>query len=179
MKYIGITTWTYLIFVLHTGIARDLTVAGCVPNLLLAGLVLLLVRVRGRSGIAMAAAWGLLSDALTDGRLGPDVICFSLTAYAVRQFHARWNLNSPWKSGVLSSVVVAGEMVAATSLRLLADGRSPELSTLGAHAVGSALYTGILVAGMSLAARLVLRQTAESTTPDAPTVSNQWRMLTG
>lgn len=179
MKFISIAIWTYLLFVLQTGLARDLTIAGCVPNLILAGLFVILIRIGGQSGLLMAGGWGLLSDMLTDGRLGPDVVCFAVAASLVQHVHARWNLSSPWKLGILSSVLAGAVIVGSASLRMLADGISPDWPALGIYAVGSALYAGILVAAVSLAVRLVLGQSAEVAAAESRTVSNQWRMLTG
>jgi len=178
MKWLWITGWTYLVFVLHSGFARELAIAGCTPHLILAGLILMTVRSGGRQGILLAGGWGLLSDSLTDGRLGVDVVHLTLAALAVQQVHARWPLSSAWRLGALSVVVVWAEVVASTSVRMLSGGQSPHLPAIVPHAAGPALYTALVVAGMSFAAQIVLRRSTEVIEASAPTVSNKWRMLT-
>jgi rod shape-determining protein MreD len=184
MRWLWIISWSYLIFVLHSGFARELRIGGCVPHLLLAGLILMTVRTAGslgtgRLGICLAALWGLLSDCLTDGRLGADVITFVLVAFVIRQMHARWGLTSPARAGVVTAALVAAALVASTSLRLLPDGRIPDLAALGTYAAGSAAYTGFLAALGSLAARIVWREPMGDDAAASPAVSNKWRMLTG
>jgi hypothetical protein len=59
-----------------------------------------------------------------------------------------------------------------------ADGRILDLVTLAIPAAGSAIYTGVLVAVISLATSLVGRDLADDATAAVPAVSNRWRMLT-
>src|SRR5262245_41288088 len=155
MKWFCMIGWTYLVFVLHSGFAREAAVAGCIPNLILAGLVLMILRTTGRGAVALAAVWGFLSDCLVEGRLGANVVSFVLTACALKRLSVHWNLRSPWRVGAISIVLVWGELVASGSFRVLADGRTPNLLPLALSAPGSAVYTGVLVAILSLAARLV------------------------
>lgn len=178
MKWLWTMGWTYLIYVLHSGFARELTIAGCTPHLVLAGLLLMTIRIGGRQGVLLAGGWGLLSDALSDGQLGADVACFACLVCMVQRLNARWNLSSPWRLGAISVVVVGAEVVASTSLRMSVGGQSLHLPTILAHAAGSALYTGLVVAVASFAAQIVLRQPAGTAGAAAPTVSNRWRMLT-
>src|SRR5262249_5596826 len=151
MKWLSISGWTYLIFVLHAGFARDVAIGACAPHLILAGLFLMVVRLNSRDGIALAAAWGFLSDCLVEGRLGADVVVFVVAAGAVRQLSGRWSLRAAWRAGAISTGVVWGAVVASTANRMLADGllahgRTLDLATLAIPAAGSAIYTGVLVA---------------------------------
>jgi rod shape-determining protein MreD len=187
MKWLWIIAATYLVFVLHAGFACEMAIGGCAPHLVLAGLVLMVLRLNGRDGIALAAAWGFLSDCLVEGRLGADVVAFVLAACAVRQLSVRWNLRVAWRAGAISIGLVWGAIVAGTAIRvladgmladgMLADGRTLDLGTLAMSAAGSAIYTGVLVAVISLAASLVGRDRTENATA-LPAVSNRWRMLT-
>jgi len=68
-------------------------------------------------------------------------------------------------------------VAASASIRMLADRRTLDLATLAIPAAGSAIYTGILVAVISLAASLVARHPTDDATA-VPAVSNRWRMLT-
>src|SRR5262249_24042348 len=178
MKWLWIVGWTYLIFVLHSGFAREVAIAGCTPNLILAGLVLMILRTTGHGAVAVAAVWGLLSDCLIEGRLGADVVSFLLTACAVRQLSVHWNLRSPWRAGAISIVLVWVELVASSNFRVLADGRTPDPAALALSAAGAAVYTGLLVAILSLAARLVWCDPSDDDAAAVRAVSNKWRMLT-
>jgi hypothetical protein len=80
---------------------------------------------------------------------------------------------------VVTAAIVEVALIASTSLRLLVEGRIPDLASLGKSAMGSAVYTGLLVALVSLAARIVRRQPIEDEADASPAVSNKWRMLTG
>src|ERR1700730_5369420 len=127
MKCLYIISWTYLVFVLQSGFARELAICGCAPHLVLAGLVLMTVRTRGRQGLLLAAGWGLLLDCLGTGRLGVNLVALTLAALTVQEIHARWPLESPWRLGALAAVVIGIEHVATSGLRMLADGQSPNL----------------------------------------------------
>jgi hypothetical protein len=179
MKWLCISGWTYLVFVLHSGIAREMAVGGCAPHLILAGFILMILWTTGREAAALAAAWGFLSDCLVEGRLGADVVAFVLVAFAVRQLSVRWNPRAPWRAGAIAVAVVWGEFVAIGSFRMLADGRTPHLAALVLPATGSAIYTGLLVAMLALATRLVSRDSTDDDAAAVPAVSNKWRMLTG
>ncbi len=177
MRWISICAWTYLMFVLQSSIAQGLSIGGCAPHLALAGLILMAVRVSGRSGLLLAALWGLLSDCLSDARLGADVIGFVLVTLVAQWGSIRLGLNSPWRLGGLSVVLVWCVSVLSTGLRMHADGRVASLSACCLTALGSALYTGAVVGIASHAACFIGRsKTSDSTA--APSVSNKWRMLT-
>ena len=178
MNWLRILLWTYAVFVAQSGLARDLAICGCTPHLVLAGLVLMTVRTGGRQGLLLAAGWGLFLDGLGEGRLGINLVALTLAALAVQEAQARWPSNAVWRLGLLASIVVAIEFVASKSLGMLLGGQSPDLRLIVAHAAGTAIYSGLVVASMSFVAQMVLRQAAESSGAAAPTVSNKWRMLT-
>src|SRR5260370_22628206 len=145
MKWFWIIAWTYLIFVLQSSVARELVIGGCTPHLVLAGLILMAVRASTRNGLLLAALWGLLSDCLSDARLGADIIGFVLAALVVQWGSIRLGLSSPWRLGGLSSVLVWCAIVLSVGLRMHADGRIVSLSACYITALGSALYTGAVV----------------------------------
>ncbi len=178
MQWLCIFAWTYTIFVVHSGFARALAIYGCTPHLVLAGLILMAVRVCARQGLLFAAGWGLLLDCLGTGRIGINVVALTLAAAAVQQIHARWPLQTPWRLGTAAFFVIGFESIASAGLPLLAGGQSPNLRLLVVHAAGSAVYSGLVVAMVSLVTRMILRPPAASSDADAPRVSNKWRMLT-
>jgi rod shape-determining protein MreD len=177
MQYIWICAWTYLIFVLQSSAAHGLSIGGCAPHLVLAGLILMAVRVSGRSGLLLAAVWGLLSDCLSDARLGADVISFVLATLVAQWGGVRLGLKSAWRLGGLSVVLVWCASVLSNGLRIHTDGGIASLSAICIIALGSALYTGGIVGIASLVAHFIGR-TATSELVAAPSVSNKWRMLT-
>jgi rod shape-determining protein MreD len=177
MQWFLIVAWTYLVFVLHSSVAKGLAIGGCAPHLVLAGLILMAVRVSGRHGLLLAALWGLLSDCLSDARLGADIIGFVLTALVVQWCGMRLGRSSPWRLGGLSAVLIWCASVLSAGLRMHADGRVASLWACCVTALGSALYTGALVGIASLAERSTGRSTT-SESAAAPSVSNKWRMLT-
>jgi rod shape-determining protein MreD len=178
MKCLSIILWTYVVFVLHSALAARLAIGGCSPHLALVGLVLMAVRMGGRQGLLVAAGWGFLSDLLTGDRLGADVACFVAACFIVQCVGARWDLRSSWKVGALSIAVVWCVIAVTLSLRMLPDLRGPGGAALCAFASGSALYSGILVAAVSLLAKAVPRQPSRDAVTPSPSVSNKWRMLT-
>ena len=177
MQWIWICAWTYFIFVLQSSVARELAIGECAPHLVLAGLILMAVRVPGRNGLLLAALWGLLSDCLSDARLGADIIGFVLATLVAQWGGIRLGLSSPWRLGGLSVVLVWCASVLSAGLRMHADSRVASLAACCITALGSALYTGAVVGVASLAARFIGHgMTSDSAA--APSVSNKWRMLT-
>ncbi len=179
MRWFWIILWTYLIFVLQSGFAHAMPIGGYAPHLLLAGLTLMTVRTGGRPSLCLAAAWGMLSDCLTDGRFGADLVGYVLVAFVIGQCNARWDLTSPARAGVVTIVIVGVVQVASIIRHLPPDGRLPDPGALGKFALGSALYTGLLVALVSLAARIVWPRPNGEGAAVSPAVFNKWRMLTG
>ena len=177
MQWIWICAWTYLMFVLQSSMAHGLSIGGCAPHLVLAGLILMAVRLSGRNGLLLAALWGLLSDCLSDARLGADVIGFVLVTLVAQWGDVRLGLRSPWRLGGLSVVLVWSASVLSNGLRMHADGRLASFRSFCITALGSALYTGAIVGIASLVARFIDRK-ATSDSAAAPAVSNKWRMLT-
>jgi rod shape-determining protein MreD len=177
MQWLWIVAWTYLIFVVQSSVAHELAIGGCAPHLALAGLILLAVRVSGRRGLLLAALWGLLSDCLSDARLGADVIGFVVAALLVQWGGIRLGLKSPLRLGGLSAALVWCSSMLSVSLRTYADGHFAGFWAYGQTALGPALYTGAVVGLVSLAARFIGRQKIRDSAA-APAVSNQWRMLT-
>ena len=178
MRWLWIFAWTYLVFAVQTAFAGSLAIAGCAPHLVLAGVVLMTRRVPERAGLVVAAGWGLLSDCLTDGRLGPEIVAFVVAAALMSRLSGRWNLKSPGFSAAAGVAIVWVALVISAGLRMVPDGRIHALATLAGHAARSAIWTGALVAIATLAARLIISTPAESDPAATPAMSNKWRMLT-
>lgn len=178
MKWFLVAPATYLVFALQTALADTLTVAGCVPNLALAGLLIMASRGSGWRQLVTAAAWGLIVDCLADGRLGPDLICCTACLLVFERCHQRWNLGSPWRLIAVSIPLVLLETAVTGALRATLDGRAVDWQRLAVFAVGSTTWTVIVVAGLAFAGVLVGHRGNEANGAAAPALSNRWRMLT-
>lgn len=178
MKLLIIATCTYAIFVLHAAFARDLAISGIAPHLILAGLVVISVRVGAAQGMLLAAVWGLLADCLTEGRLGPHVVCFAIVVGILHRNRNQRRSSDSWKLAALSIPMVWGVLLAVQFWHSLAEGRTRDFTAVAIHAAGSAVYTGLVVAGAAYALRHVAPASADRTDPSSPSVSNKWRMLT-
>ncbi len=178
MQWLWIILWTYTVFVVHSGYARALAIGGSAPHLVLAGLMLMIVRVSGRRGLLLAAGWGLLLDCLGTDRIGINLVGLTLTAWMVQQIHASWPVTASWRLGSLAAIAAGIEFIAASGLRAASTAPGPEFRAILTAAAGSALYTGLWVAVGSIAAALV-RHRPKTVEPAAmaPRVSNKWRML--
>jgi rod shape-determining protein MreD len=178
MQTLLIAVATYCIFTLQTAIAGSLSVAGCVPNLVFAGLLVLAPRLTGSQRLVTAAVWGLIADCLADGRLGPDLVCCTICILVVERCQTRWQPAAPLTLIVLAIPLTLFESAATATLRLALDGRNLEWQRLCLGTAGSAVWTVCVVALLAVAANLIGNRTHDRSPPDAPALSNKWRMLT-
>ena len=178
MNWLKFTLWTYLIFALHSTVAPSLAFAGYVPNLVLAGLVIMTCRISGKAGLMAAALWGLLADCLADGPLGAGIACFSLSTWMLQRCTTRWRNNLSWRIAVVSAPLIWLDSVGMAYLRGQFGGHPADLPALCAFAAGSAIYTGLVIAVAESAKRIVRGTADEHVAVAGPTVSNKWRMLT-
>jgi rod shape-determining protein MreD len=179
MKWLTLVLWTYLVFVVQSGFASKLAIAGCSPHLVLAGLIVTILHFSARQAVLVAACWGLISDFLGDGRLGVDVALFALSAMVVQSVVVRKHLSSRVRLVTVTGILVWANVIGSASLRSVADGRGLTFAALCGRAAGSAVYTAALIALVSLSGAIVRRQSLADAVPAAPSVSNRWRMLTG
>jgi hypothetical protein len=70
------------------------------------------------------------------------------------------------------------DIVAMAALHGFSDGHSVDLRGDWIHALGSSVYTGLVIAVAEFAIHFLHRNSTEVTAIAAPTVSNRWRMLT-
>ena len=178
MNWLKFTLWTYFVFALHSSVATRLTIAGYTPHLVLAGWMLMAQRMTPRHGLLAAVLWGLLTDCLTNGRLGAGIVCFTLSTWVLQRCLGRRDNSFLLRLTVLSAPLIWADIVGMAVLRGLSDGHSIDLRAQCVQAAGSAIYTGIIVS----AAEFVIRYLRGNGTRDArlavPTVSNRWKMLT-
>ncbi|HEY3968397.1 MAG TPA: rod shape-determining protein MreD [Planctomycetaceae bacterium] len=178
MKFVLIAACTYAICALHSAIAHDLAIAGIAPHLILAGLVVIVVRVGQAQGVLLAAVWGVLADCLSEGRLGPQIVCYAIATLILRYAANQSRINSTWSLAALSLPLIGSVLLINQVCRSFADGRSIDFVPLAIHSAGSALYTGVIVMGAAYVIRLFASDVTERSATASHSVSNQWRMLT-
>jgi rod shape-determining protein MreD len=178
MKLLLTLIATYLVFVLQTSLADVWSIAGCVPNLPLAGVIVMAGLGSGRRRIVTAAAWGLIADCLADGRLGPALIGFSLCFLVIERCHLRWGLGSPVRLIAISVPLVLLESTVTSALRVTLERRPLDLGRLGFLALGSTAWTVAVIAGLTIIVTIASNRSRDRSVPGAPALSNKWRMLT-
>lgn len=178
MKPLLLIACTYTIFVLHSALARDLAIAGFAPHLILAGLIVMTVRVSRAQGVLLAASMGLLADCLTEGPLGPNLICCTLVSAVLPQVASKWRDRIPLKLAVTSIPLIGCALLVSPVWHSFAGGRTIDVVVLAINATGSALYTAMLVCVVAWAVQFIVPGATERSTPSSPSVSNNWRMLT-
>jgi rod shape-determining protein MreD len=179
MNLLIFITVTYTMFALQASLARDVAIFGFTPHLILAGLAVMTVRSACAQAMLQAAAWGLLADCVTEGRLGPQMVSFTIFAVMLQRTANRRSINVPWKLAASSIPLCWGALLADQLWRALADARPIDYVALTVQAAGSAIYTGLIALGAAYILRFCAPASTESTIPSAPCVSNKWRMLTG
>jgi cell shape-determining protein MreD len=179
MKILLLAAITYAIFALQSAIARDLTLAGFTPHLVLASLVLLTARMTRAGGIWLSAIWGLLADScLGDGRLGPHIACFILFVLFLQRAKAWQWCVTPWKLAAVSLPLVAATLFAEHLLRGMADRRGINVMAAAIQSAGIALYTMFIVAAMASLWQRFAPLPVDRGESRPASVSNSWRMLT-
>ncbi len=178
MKFVLVAACTYAIFVLHSALAHDLTIAGIAPHLVLAGLVVIVVRVGHVQGMLLAATWGALADCISEGRLGPNIVCYAIATLILHRTANQSRINSTWSLAALSLPLIGSVLLIGQFWRSFADGRTIDFARLAVNSAGSAVYTSIIVAGAAYVLRLIVSGSTERPDPASPSVSNRWRMLT-
>ena len=139
---------TYLVFVLDSSLAPVMKIGDYRPHFTLAALVILPTRLGGAAAVLVAAFWGLLADCLADTRLGPNLACFALCAFALGHVQARRARPSFLRWGTASFAVTFVGLVASNGLRTLGSLRMADFGSLTACAAGSALYTSLVSASV-------------------------------
>lgn len=170
---------TYAVFVFQTSLSRECAVAGIVPHLPCATLMLIGLLYPGRSFLLGAAVWGLLSDLLGDGRIGAGSASFALAAAAIGSV-----LQSAPRQSALLTAISGGLIVLVCNLLyaavpLAVSGGLQDLSSLWSTIIRQALYTGLIAFVLVFFLRRFTRHNStDSRSDDVDEVSNRWSMLT-
>lgn len=168
---------TYAAFVVETSVVPLLGLASFAPRVVLATLVCLVWRAGGRSGLWMAAAWGLISDGLSTGPLGIDVVVYVLAAAGIQTIRDRILDSSP-AMGLTAGLVAFVVPIVGTGIRMAAERHAIEWDNLVVAAAPAACSTGLLTIGFVLAFRSLFSQRSSEDAASTASVSNRWSMLT-
>jgi rod shape-determining protein MreD len=169
---------TYAVFVLQTALAPEIALRGIPPQFVLGALVLLLPRVSRNEGLWLAATWGMLSDCLTSGRVGPGIAtCVLMAAIITRICPSAWMLTSTG-SALLAIPLLALLEFGLEVVRLSLASKSVPWNQIAIGTLGTALYTAVLIAVGNAFLNWAKRATRRpGRSADSP-VMNSWRMLT-
>jgi rod shape-determining protein MreD len=177
MRALVICFLTYVAFVLRTVLPLAGEWGPFLPRVDLALLLVIVCRTGGMTGLLTAAAWGLISDALSRGALGIDVLTFVLVAYGTQLLAARGWMQSPLAGSVVTGTAVFVTAVASSLLRFGAD-QPLDPSELVTTAGGPALTTAIFVFVLCEIWRWIVGRPASGPSASSAQVANRWHMLT-
>ena len=134
MKFLLLIAITYVLLVLQVSVAKDVAIGRAVPHLMLAGLVICAQRLRRLPSLGLAAGWGLLTDCLGGGLLGPQLVVCVLLAeilavLARRPAGVRW-----WQAALVTIPGVCLAQVGSPWVARLVEGPSLAVGPLVAPA---------------------------------------------
>jgi rod shape-determining protein MreD len=130
----------------------------------------------GTAGVVCAAGCGLLSDGLTGGLLGIDLVGFVVAGYALQLVVLRGGLHAPWSRGVATGAAVLATSLFSGGLRGGMESRDDFVRLL-TESAGSAGATALLVFALCGVWGWIVGDSSERE-PTSPDVANRWRMLT-
>lgn len=177
MKILLLLAATYLVFVLETSLLPLFGADSIRPRLALAALALVARPCQGRTGILIAAGWGLISDGLSRGSLGIDLVAFVVATWVLQVVRSR-SPRALWFPGVMTGVVALGVLVVGASARAAIEQKAIQLEPLCVAAMGAAGTTALLATGLLSLEQLFSRRPPDDNGAAAPHVSNRWSMLT-
>jgi len=178
MRVIIIGVLTYAAFVLRTVLPLVGSWASYAPRVDLAILLWVACRTGRTTGLLTAAVWGLISDALSQGPLGIDVLAYVLTAYCMQTCAARGWMVSPIATGVISGASAFITSLATGLLRNAPDTPALRAGELAMAAAGPAAATAVLVFLACESWSWIAGRPADGARSSSPEVANRWHMLT-
>jgi len=178
MRVLVIGSLTYVAFVLRTVLPLGGTWGAWAPRIDLALLLWIVCRSGGTTGLLTAAGWGLISDALSHGALGIDVLSFVLVAYAVQMIAAKGGMHSPLTCGLVAGSAVVVTLLASTFLRFSADQPGPQPFNLMLTVGGPSVSTAVLVFAVCEGWFSIVGRSSSGPRSMSPQVANRWHMLT-
>lgn len=178
MRVLVIGVLTYIAFVLRSVLPLVGVWGAYAPRADLALLLWIVCRTTGTTGLVTAAVWGLISDALSRGALGIDVLSFVLVVYGTQVIASRGWLHAPLGSGAVAGGAVLVTSLASTLLRFPVEQQAPHPVDLMMAAGGPALTTAILVFVLCEGWFWIVGRPSGEPGSSSPQVANRWHMLT-
>lgn len=178
MRVLVIAILTYIAFVLRAVLPLAGTWGGFAPRVDMALLLLIVGRTSGATGVLTAAVWGLISDALSRGAVGIDVLSFVLVVYGAQVIAARGWLQNPLAKSAVAGTAVFVTSLASTLLRFPVEQQAAHPVDLMLAAGGPALTTAILVFVLCEGWCWVVGRPSGGPHSSSPQVANRWHMLT-
>lgn len=178
MRVLVIGVLTYIAFVLRTVLPLAGTWGGYAPRVDLALLLLIICRTTGTTSLLTAAVWGLISDGLSRGALGIDVLSFVLVAYGTKLIATRGWMHAPLAGGAVAGAAVLVTSLASTLLRFPVEQQAPHSVELVMTAGGPALTTAVFVSVLYEGWFWIVGRPSGEPRSSSPQVANRWHMLT-
>lgn len=177
MKPISLPILTYAVFVFQATLAPAVAIERVTPHFVLLALVPVVLHAGGRQGLMCAAAWGLLTDCLSAGCLGPGVVAFTGLAVVLQGIRRRSTLTSPVSVALLAMTLMGGCLAGMGALACW-HARQPIDRSLFVQSVLVSGYSSAVLFGMLMLRRLLNPFLPAARSAPAATVANRWKMLT-
>ena len=169
---------TYVLFALQSTAAAELAIGGFTPQFVWGALFVWGSRFPRAKGVILAALWGLLSDALAGGRLGPNLIGFVAAVLVLQHLRSMRFLLTPVAIALISLPSVFLTQMIAGCFQYWIEGVKFAPVALTVHSAGEALYTACIIGIAASLRDLFSGNQNISLTPAAPQITQSWRMLT-
>lgn len=178
MKHLGLVFLTYACCVLQTDFRHACAVGPVEPNFPMLALMIVALTVEGGPAVIWAALIGLLSDALTPGRLGIDMLGSVLAVLIALRWTARRCSASVLGQAGLGTVTVFMVLMLSTSLRSLLAEEPMQPGLLMLTSLATAAYTALLGVVLLFSLRLLKQLRPTRPINESLRISNQWNRLT-
>lgn len=138
IRHMFLILLTYVALVLDAGSGGWALPEGTAPQFLLMAAAIALLLCDGAVAIFWAAGIGLLSDALSSGPMGLNVVLLANLAFFSQLFSTRSLRDSAFASGAVVWVFVTLAAASSLLLRSLLHGDAIDIAYLGQYAAGRA-----------------------------------------
>ena len=146
MRYVIIALTIYLAVAIQTTLVDAIAIGQIAPHVSAMAAVAVVLLHRTNLALAIAAAIGLLEDALWPGRMGVAMAWYLLLSWGLLEICERFDLQPLNRrvaaTGLFAGMLALGEGATRYALREPTVG----LSEIGVRAVGVGLYTAALAA---------------------------------
>lgn len=157
IRHLLLLLLTYLALVLDAGSSAWTVPEGTAPQFLLMTAAIALLVCPGAGAILWAALIGLLSDAISSGPPGLNVVLLANLAFFAQIFGIRSLRDSAFAGGAVVWVFVTLAALSSLLLRCLLEGTTIDLAYLAQYAAGRAGASAAIFLVIMLTAKALLR----------------------